>query len=94
MPTQKPPLNPLGRPLEQAVAAAIVDELTSGSLHVLDRRDLAKRAALAGLREMSDLAARVVGEMAADHERGGDAAGAKALREAVTQIRTLLDDVP
>lgn len=40
------------------------------------------------------LAARIVGEMAADHEHGEDVAGAKALREAVTQIRMLLDNVP
>jgi hypothetical protein len=44
-----------------------------------------------GLREVADLAARIVAEIAADHERGRDAAGAKALREAVTKIRTFLD---
>jgi hypothetical protein len=47
-----------------------------------------------GLREMADLAARIVAEIAADHERGRDAAGVKALREAVTKIRTFLDELP
>ena len=54
---------------------------------VLDRRDLAKRAALDGFRQGIALAVQAVGEMAADH-------GSDLLEEAVERIRTLPDDVP
>ena len=89
----RPPQNPLDKPLE-AVADTIASALIDGSLHVLDRRDLARRAALEGFRQSVDVAARVVGEMAADHEHAGDEAKADVLREAVQQIKTLLRDVP
>jgi hypothetical protein len=61
--------------------------LIDGNLVVLDRRDLAKRAALDGFRQGIALAVQVVGEMAADH-------GSDLLEEAVERIRTLPDDVP
>ena len=79
--------NPLDRPLEDVVADAIASDLIDGNLVVLDRRDLAKRAALDGFRQSIALAVQVVGEMAADHD-------SELLREAVEQIRTLPDDVP
>jgi hypothetical protein len=82
-----PPENPLDKPLEDAVADAIVSDLIDGNVVVLDRRDLAKRAARDGFRQGIALAAQVVGEMAADHD-------SELLREAVEQIRTLPDDVP
>ena len=61
--------------------------MIDSNLVVLDRRDLAKRAALDGFRQGIALAAQVVSEMAADHD-------SELLREAVEQIRTLPDDVP
>jgi hypothetical protein len=45
-----PPENPLDRSLEDAVADAVASDLIDGNLVVLDRRDLAKRAALDGFR--------------------------------------------
>jgi len=47
-----PPENPLDRSLEEedAVADAVASDLIDGNLVVLDRRDLAKRAALDGFR--------------------------------------------
>ena len=83
----RPPQNPLDKPLEDVVADAIASDLIDGNVVVLDRRDLAKRAALDGFRQGIALAAQVVGEMAADHD-------SELLREAVEQIRTLPDDVP
>lgn len=50
--------------------------------------------ALAGLQQAIELAARIVGEMAADHSHTGDQAEAAVLREAVEQVRTLPGDVP
>ena len=43
--------NPLDRPLEDVVADAIASDLIDGNVVVLDRRDLAKRAALDGFRQ-------------------------------------------
>ena len=83
----RPPQNPLDKPLEEAVADTIVSDLIDGNVHVLDRRDLARRAALEGFRQAIELAAKIVAEMAADH-------GDKLLEEAVLQIRTLPKDVP
>jgi hypothetical protein len=79
----RPPQNPLDKPLEETVVSALID----GNVHVLDRRDLARRAALEGFRQAIELAAKIVAEMAADH-------GDKLLEEAVLQIRTLPGDVP
>lgn len=87
------PMSSPDKPLEEGIADAITDELTSGSA-VSDRRALTKRAALAGLQEMARLTAGIVGGMAADHERRGDAAGARALRKAVRQIGKVLADAP
>jgi hypothetical protein len=42
----RPPQTPLDKLLEEAVADTIVSDLIDGTLHVLDRRDLARRAAL------------------------------------------------
>ena len=63
-------------------------------MHVLDRRDLAQRAALEGFRQGIALAEKIVGEMADDHAFGGEEEKAIALCEAVEQIRTLLGDLP
>jgi hypothetical protein len=52
-----PPENPLDKPLEEAVADAIASDLIDGNVVVLDRRDLAKRAALNGFRQGIALAA-------------------------------------
>jgi hypothetical protein len=41
----RPPQNPLDKPLEEAVADTIASDLIDGNVHVLDRRDLARRAA-------------------------------------------------
>jgi hypothetical protein len=46
----RPPRNPLDKPLEEAVADTITSDLIDGNVHVLDRRDLARRAALEGFR--------------------------------------------
>ena len=89
-----PPENPLAKPLEDAVADAIASDLIDGNLVVLDRRDLAKRAALDGFRQGLALAAQIVGEMAADHAQAGEHERARVLREAVGQIRTLPMDLP
>ena len=86
----RPPQNPL----EEAAADTIAAELTGGKVYVLDRRNLAKRAALDTLRQAVDLSARAVAEMAADHERAGDQASAAALREVQWQIRTPPADLP
>ena len=90
----RPPQNPLDKPLEEAVADTIASDLINGNIHVLDRRDLARRAALEGFRQAMKLVMMVVGEMAADHARAGDDAEAAVLREAVTQVRTLPADLP
>ena len=89
-----PPQNPLDTPLEEAVADTIAVDLIEGKVHVLDRRDLARRAALEGFRQGLALAEKIVGEMAADHEQAGEEAEAEVLHEAVEQIRTMLKDVP
>ena len=90
----RPPQNPLDQPLVEAMAVSIASDLIDGSVNVLDRRDLARRAALGGFRQAMKLVMMVVGEMAADHARAGDDAEAAVLREAVTQVRTLPSDVP
>jgi hypothetical protein len=90
----KPPQKPLDQPLEEAVADTIASDLIDGNIHVLNRRDLARRAAMEGFRQAIELVTMVVGEMAADHEQGGDRAGTAALREAEHQIRTLPADLP
>ena len=90
----RPPQNPLDQPLEEAVADTIASDLIDGNIHVLDRRDLARRAALEGFRQAIELVTMVVGEMTADHEQAGEAEKAAVLREAVEQIRTLPHDVP
>jgi hypothetical protein len=46
-----PPENPLDRSLEDAVADAVAADLIDGNVVVLDRRDLARRAALDGFRQ-------------------------------------------
>ena len=56
----RPPQNPLDKPLVEAVADTIASDLIDGAVHVLDRRDLARRAALEGFRQGIDLAARTV----------------------------------
>jgi len=63
-------------------------------VHVLDRRDLARRAALEGFGQAIDLAGRTLEEMAADHEHAGEYGKAAVLREAAEQIRTLPKDLP
>jgi hypothetical protein len=83
----RPPQNPLDQPLVEAIAVSIASDLIDGSVNVLDRRDLARRAALGGFRQAMKLVMMVVGEMAADH-------GDKLLEEAVLQIRTLPKDAP
>ena len=88
------PPDPRDLPIEEAVALAIATDLIDGNIHVLDRRDLARRAALEGFRQAIELVAMVVGEMTADHEQAGEAEKAAVLREAVEQIRTLPHDVP
>jgi hypothetical protein len=75
------PENPLDKPLEEAVADAIASDLNDSSLHVLDPRDIARRAAKEGFRQGVDLSARTVGEMAADHD-------SDILSEAAKQKRT------
>ena len=62
---ERPRQNPLDVPLEEAVAEAVDEELTSGIVYVIDRRDLARRAALDGFRQGIALAAKIVAEMAA-----------------------------
>jgi hypothetical protein len=62
--------------------------LIDGNLVVLDRRDLAKRAALDGFRQGIAPAAQVVGERAAAEENSD------LLREVERQIMTLPDDLP
>jgi hypothetical protein len=89
----RPPQNPLDKPLEEAVADTIASDLIDGNVHVLDRRDLARRAALEGFRRGVELAAKIVAEMADDHEQAGEAEKAAVLREAVEQVRTLPSDV-
>jgi hypothetical protein len=90
----RPPQNPLDKPLEDAVADAITVDLIDGSVHVLDRRDLARRAALDGFRQGIALAGKIVAEMADDHAFAGEEAKASVLHEAVEQIGTLPKDVP
>ena len=81
-----PTRDPLDTPLEDLVSLSIADAWTEG-VYVLDRRDLARRAALDGFRQGIELAAKVVAEMQADH-------GSDLLAEAVLQIRSLPKDVP
>ena len=90
----RPPQNPLDKPLLEAKAVSIASDLIDGSVHILDRRDLAVRAAREGIRQTLNLAARIVGEMAADHEQAGEHEKAAALREAARQIETLPNDLP
>ena len=92
--SRHPPRNPLDTPLLEAMAASIASDLIDGSVHVLDRRDLAVRAAREGIRQTIDLARRVLEEMAADHEHAGEAANAVILYEAAEQIRRLPKDLP
>jgi phage tail sheath protein FI len=66
--TWRPPQNPLDKPLEDAVADAVTVDLIDGNVVALDRRDLARRAALEGFRQAIDLSRRTLDEMAADHE--------------------------
>jgi hypothetical protein len=87
-------MNPLDLPLEEAIAEVIATDLTGGSVYVLNRHDLARRAALEGFRQGIRLAAKIVNEMAADHERTGEEAKGALLRVAIKQIRTLPGDVP
>ena len=75
----RPPQSPLDKPLEDAVADSITVDLIDGSVHVLDRRDLARRAALEGFRQAIELVVMVVNEMAADHEHAGERAGRVAV---------------
>jgi hypothetical protein len=89
-----PPQNPLDQPLLEAMAALIASDLIDGSVHVLDRRDLAVRAAREGIWQTIDLARRVLEETAADHEHAGEAANAVILYEAAEQIRRLPKDLP
>jgi hypothetical protein len=89
-----PPKSPLDKPLEEAVADAIASDLIDGNVHVLDRRDLARRAAREGIRQAIDLAAQTLREMAADHEHAGEFDRAAALREGAKQIRGLPKDLP
>ena len=39
----RPPQNPLDKPLEEVVADTIAFDLIDSNVHVLDRRDLARR---------------------------------------------------
>ncbi len=78
--------------LEETVAEAIAQRLTTGKIVVLKRHDLAKHAARDAFRQGIAAAGQVVAEMAADHERSGDMAVAAALREAKRQIKILPDD--
>ena len=92
-------MNPLDRPLEDVVAHTIVADLMGDDLFVLDPQDLARRAALDGFRQGITLAAKVVAEMAADHEKAGLADAywpvkVEVLREAERQILTLPEDLP
>ena len=80
--------------LEDAIADSIASDLIDGAVHLLDRRDLARRAALDGFRRAIELAAKTVADMAANHELSGDWTGAEALRGAERQVRTLPGDVP
>ena len=90
----RPPQNPLDKPLEEAVADSIAIGLIDGNVIVLDRRDLARRAALEGFRQAVDLASQTLREMAADHEQAGQFDQATVLREAAKQIRSLPQDLP
>jgi hypothetical protein len=92
--SHRPPRNPLDTPLLEAMAASIASDLIDGSVHALDRRDLAVRAAREGIRQTIDLARRALEEMADDHAFADEVEKAAALREAVRQIETLPHDVP
>ena len=61
--SRHPPRNPLDTPLLEAMAALIASDLIDGSVHVLDRRDLAVRAAFEGIRQTIDLARRALGSV-------------------------------
>jgi hypothetical protein len=61
---------------------------------VLHRHDVARHAALDGFRQGIVTAVQVLGEMAADHEHAGDAAGAALLREPGRQVTSLSADLP
>ena len=88
------PQNSLDARLEEAIADSIASDLIDGAVHVLDRRDLARRAAITGFRHAVDLAVRTVAEMAADHEDAGRPAQGAVLREAVKKLEMMPDDVP
>jgi hypothetical protein len=90
----RPLQNPLDKPLEEAIADTIASDVIDGSTHVLDRRDLARRATLEGFRQAIKLVTMVVGEMAADHAQASEQVKAAVLREAVGQVRTLPVEVP
>ena len=76
-------------------ASSIADTLTNDpALSGVPRWEIAYHAALQGYLQGILTAGQIVGEMAADHEHGGDGAGAKALREAVVQIATVPEDRP
>jgi hypothetical protein len=89
-----PTKNPLDKPLEEAVLEAIALELTAGNVFVLDRFDLARRAAMEGFLQGIALAEKILGEMAADHEHAGERDKAALLHEAAEQVRTLPEDLP
>ena len=90
----RPPRNPLDTPLLDAMATSIASDLIDGTLHVLDRRDLAERAAREGIRQTVDLAGQVLEEMAADRAQAGEPEKAAALREGAKQVRRLPGDLP
>jgi hypothetical protein len=86
-------MNPVDTTLEDAVAEAVAERLTGGTVFVPNRRELAKRAALDGFKQAITLVEKVVAEMATNHELRGDSAGAAALREVVIQVRILPSDL-
>lgn len=87
-------MNPLDRPLEDVIAHTIVADLMGDDTTIREPEDFAVRAALDGFRQGVELAAKVVAEMAADHDHAGEEAVTAVLREAVLQIRTLPKDLP
>ena len=86
--------NPLDRPLEDVIAHTIVADLMGDDTVIRDPVDFARRAALDGFRQGIELAGKIVAEMAADHEHGGEHEKAAVLREAAGQIRSLPQDLP
>ena len=65
--------------LEETVAEAIAQRLTTGKVVVLKRHALAKHAARDAFRQGLAAAGQVVAEMAADHERCGETAVASRI---------------